>query len=229
MSRDLEAAADGVHARVRELIATLPARGRLLDAPCGAGALASSLSALGFEVSGIDIEAHPVLQISKDNFRLADLDRGVPFDDQSFEVVVSVEGIEHLESPRRFVRELARVLKPGGHLVISTPNVLNVTSRWRFFTRGFHKHFTPDARAQLSSGHLHAIDYVLLRQFLEAAGLHIVSVSSNRLLRGLRERFFGWLVRRFTAKKHPFADVLLSDDLLYGQILVVVATRSSGK
>jgi SAM-dependent methyltransferase len=221
--RRLEGAADGVHARVHELVAGLSTRGKLLDAPCGAGALASSVAPLGFDVYGIDLEAHPQQKLSAQNFRLGNLDAGIPFDAGSFDVVLSVEGVEHLEAPKKFVRELARVLKPDGYLVISTPNILNVTSRWRFFTRGFHKHFTPDSRAQFSSGHLHAVDYVLLRQFLESANLEIVSVSTNQLLRGLRERFFGWLIRTFTKNKHPFAKELLSDELLYGQILIVVA------
>jgi SAM-dependent methyltransferase len=225
--RHLEGAADGVHAAVRAVVATFPTRGVLLDAPCGAGALGSALAALGFDVHGIDIEAHPEQKLAADHFRRADLDAGIPFDAASFDTVVSVEGIEHLESPRRFVRELARVLKPGGHLVISTPNVLNVTSRWRFFTRGFHKHFTPDVRAQFSSGHIHAIDYVLLRQFLESAGLEIVHLATNRLLKGLRERIFGMIVRAFTKGKHPFARELLGDELLYGQILIVTARKKA--
>lgn len=226
VARELEGAADGVHARVKECVAALPARGALLDAPCGAGALGASLQELGFEVHGIDLSAHPSQRLGADRVRIADLDAGIPFDDARFDVAVSVEGIEHLEAPKRFARELGRVVKRGGWLVISTPNVLNVASRWRFLTRGFHKHFTPDARAQLSSGHIHAIDYVLLRQFLEASGFSIERVTTNKLLRGMRERLFGWIVRRSTANKHPFAKELLSDELLYGQILVVVARRS---
>lgn len=226
--RHLQLAADGVHAKIREQVAALQlGGGKLLDAPCGAGVLSASLGKLGFDVHGLDIEVHPAQKLDGDRFRLADLNAGIPFDDRSFDVVVSVEGIEHLEAPKRFVRELARVLKPGGRLVLSTPNPLNVASRWRFFTRGYHKHFTPDARAQLSSGHLHAIDYVLLRQFFEAAGLELESITCNQHLKGLRERIFAWLVRRFSAKKHPFAKELLGDDLLYGQIAVVVARRKA--
>lgn len=225
-ARALELAADGVHAKVHQQIAALALPGgKLLDAPCGAGVLSASLTALGFDVHGLDIEKHPAQKLDGDRFRLADLNAGIPFEDRSFDVVVSVEGIEHLEAPRHFVRELARVLKPGGRLVLSTPNPLNVASRWRFFTRGYHKHFTPDAQAQLSSGHLHAIDYVLLRQFFSAAGLELESLTTNQHLKGLRERIFGWLVRRSSAKKHPFAKELLGDDLLYGQITVVVAKR----
>lgn len=221
--RQLEGAADGVHARVQQVVAELSARGKLLDAPCGAGALASSVAPLGFEVFGIDLEKNPAQKIAADRFRVADLNAGIPFEDAAFDVVLSVEGVEHLEAPKKFVRELARVLKPGGYLVLSTPNVLNVTSRWRFFTRGFHKHFTPDKSAHFSSGHIHAVDYVLLRQFLESAGLEIVRVTTNQFLRGLRERLFGWLVRALSKKKHPFAAEVLSDELLYGQILIVVA------
>lgn len=221
----LEAAADGVHQRALAMASSLPGRGLALDAPCGAGALATALGAIGYQVAGIDVAVHADQQLATHQFTQADLNRGVPFPDAHFDLVLSVEGIEHLESPAAFVRELARVLRPGGQLILSTPNVLNVASRWRFFTRGFHKHFTPDAQARLSSGHLHAVDYVLVRQFLEAAGLIIEEIGTNRLLRGLRERLFATLVRWATRGRHPFAEVLLSDELLFGQVLLVRARR----
>ncbi len=44
-------------------------------------------------------------------------------------MVSSLETIEHLENPRRFVRELVRVLKPGGRIFISTPNQLSLLSK----------------------------------------------------------------------------------------------------
>ncbi len=221
----LEAAADGVHQQALAMASRVPGRGLALDAPCGAGALATALRGIGYQVTGVDVAVHADQQLPSANFTQADLNRGVPFPDAHFDLVLSVEGIEHLESPAAFVRELVRVLRPGGQLILSTPNVLNVASRWRFFTRGFHKHFTPDAKARLSSGHLHAVDYVLVRQFLEAAGLTIEEVATNRLLRGLRERFFGMIIRWATRGRHPFAEPLLSDELLYGQVLMVRARR----
>lgn len=108
--------------------------------------------------------------------------------------------------------------------MISTPNVLAVRSRWRWLTRGHHRHFTPDAEGRFSSDHLHAIDYVLLHRFLTEAGLRVEAVTCNRRQANLRDRLVGWWVRR-RGRGMPFAEVVLGDDVLFGQILVVSAVR----
>jgi SAM-dependent methyltransferase len=219
-------ASDGTHAAVLELVGARPAAGRLLDAPCGSGVVGAAAAALGFEVSGVDLELHPELRLPRAALTLGDLDRGLPFPDAHFAVAVSVEGIEHLERPRAFVRELARVLAPGGRLILSTPNVLSVTSRWRWLTRGYHRFFTPDARGVASSGHLHAMDYVLLRRCLEDAGLALSSVRANRLRRGLKERLLALCVRLGTRRaRHPFEAALLEEALLFGEVLVIEAEK----
>jgi SAM-dependent methyltransferase len=220
-----EGAADGTHAAVLACLrAAAPPQGALLDAPCGAGALAHAAAALGLEPHGVDAVRHPRLLLPDANLRLADLDQGVPFEDARFDVVLSVEGIEHLASPRAFVRELARVLKPGGLMVLSTPNVLSVRSRWRWLTRGHHRHFTPDAAGRFSSDHLHAVDYHLLHRLLDEAGLEIRKVACNKRVANLRDRLLAWVIR-WASRRQPFREVLLSDELLFGQILVVAAEK----
>ena len=66
-----------------------------------------------------DVEFHPI-----------DLDAGrVGLPDGSGDVVSGVETIEHLENPRAFVRELVRLTKPGGRVVVTTPNQLSWLSK----------------------------------------------------------------------------------------------------
>ncbi len=216
-------AARGTHARVAALVSALP-KGRLLDAPCGAGLLSAQLLENGFDVRGVDRVRHPRLTFPEFRFARADLDRGIPFPDGSFDVAVSVEGIEHLESPLGFLRELARVLVPGGHLVLSTPNVLSIKSRWRWLTRGHHRYFTPKEGGRISSDHLHAMDYALLDAALRGAGLEIEQVASNRRAAGLREKILAPFIR-WGSRKHPLRETILSPDLLYGEVLIVVAVR----
>ncbi len=220
----VEGAAPGTHEAVLGLVSETHAQGRTLDAPCGAGALSLALIDKGLDVFGVDVAHHPELKLSQDRLTVSDLDAGVPFEDGHFDTVISVEGIEHLGGPRAFVKELSRVLKPGGNLIISTPNVLSVRSRWRWLSRGYHRHFTPDAEGRFSSEHVHAIDYVLLYRMLKDAGLRVQTVRCNRRQANLRDRIVGWWIR-WSSKKHPFAEVLLSDDVLFGQILVVHAVK----
>lgn len=53
----------------------------------------------------------------------ADLNKKLPYDDQTFECVFALSVLEHLLMPCRFMSEIARVLKPGGKVVILTPNI----------------------------------------------------------------------------------------------------------
>ncbi|HRC87720.1 MAG TPA: class I SAM-dependent methyltransferase [Thermoanaerobaculia bacterium] len=62
-------------------------------------------------------------------FTVADIER-LPFETASFDTVVSCETVEHVPSPPRALLELARVLRPGGRLFLSTPNYFNV---WAFY------------------------------------------------------------------------------------------------
>jgi SAM-dependent methyltransferase len=70
-------------------------------------------------------------------------DGRLPFDDDAFDAVVAVEVIEHVEDQFAFLRELARVAKPGGMVIVTTPNVLNINSRLRTLLCGFPLLFDP--------------------------------------------------------------------------------------
>lgn len=100
----------------------------VLDASCGIGYGLEILSRAGAKaVTGVDISAEAIA-VAKERFgefaaALAEADlRELPFEDGSFDVVVSFETIEHVEEPEKALAELHRVLRPAGVLVISSPN-----------------------------------------------------------------------------------------------------------
>lgn len=96
---------------------------RMLDAGCGSG-LASILASLrGATVSAIDASTSQVAIASK---RLADADvreadlEELPFDDASFDAVVAVNSVFYAASPPAALRELVRVVRPGGRVVVTS-------------------------------------------------------------------------------------------------------------
>lgn len=100
---------------------------RVLDAGCGIGYGAAMLKHAGArEVSGVDI-SEPVIDAARHSapegvsFEAADV-VALPFPDNSFELAVCFETIEHVEKPDSVLDELARVLAPSGLLLISSPN-----------------------------------------------------------------------------------------------------------
>jgi SAM-dependent methyltransferase len=124
--------------------------GRVLDAPCGDGALTRELAAHGWHTVAGDIEPVALGEADRVRFLRLDLDETLPFADDSFDAVVSLEGIEHLLSPARCLAEFCRVLRPGGRLVLTAPNVNNVQSRWHYLIAGRFSGFRPVARRTLT-------------------------------------------------------------------------------
>ena len=100
---------------------------KILDIGCGAGFLANALSEQKFNVVGMDI-AFGALKIAKQTdttdrtgFAVADAYQ-LPFPDQYFDVVTSMDFLEHVENPERVIAEAARVLKPKGLFFFHTFN-----------------------------------------------------------------------------------------------------------
>jgi len=117
-------------------------RGRLLDVPAGEGALALRLSRLGFDVACCDL--YPGLFLLENiEIRSGNLDARLSYDDNSFDHVVCVEGLEHIESPANAIREFARVLRAGGRLIASVPNIMNIEERLKWLFNGYTSHFKP--------------------------------------------------------------------------------------
>jgi SAM-dependent methyltransferase len=112
------------------------AHGVMVDVGCGIGRFLEFAGDLAAEYIGVDVVRHPGL--SEDAaFHRADLDReAIPLPPASADVVSALETIEHLESPRAFCRELTRILKPGGWLVLSTPNQLSLLSLLCLIVKG---------------------------------------------------------------------------------------------
>ncbi|HEU4948008.1 MAG TPA: class I SAM-dependent methyltransferase [Kribbella sp.] len=115
------------------------ARGRVLDAGCGEGYGAELLRTSGAEaVVGLDYDsttlrhvakAYPQLKVLQGNL----VQQGLA--DRSFDLVVSLQTIEHLWDQPRFVAECARVVRPGGTVVLSTPNRLTFPAGNWYHTR----------------------------------------------------------------------------------------------
>ncbi len=100
---------------------------RLLDVGCGRGELWPLVRGLAAGYVGIDAVAYDGYPRAVRLIR-ADLDEPLPLPDAVADAVVSVETIEHLENPRAFMRELARVAEPGGLVIVTTPNQLSALS-----------------------------------------------------------------------------------------------------
>ena len=118
---------------------------RILEIACGRGGFSRLLASRGAMVRGADFSASAV-DIAKrkllDSPELADrvtyiqaqkMRKKMPFQDSSFDIVISCETIEHVPDPQAAVNEMYRVCSPGGMLFLTTPNYLNCIGLYRLF------------------------------------------------------------------------------------------------
>lgn len=98
---------------------------KFLDAGCGLGYFSKVAVSKNASVTGIDIGDKLIDKCIK-AVREANFIEGavtqIPFKDKFFDIVLCTEVIEHVEEPIKAVRELFRVVKPGGYIIITTPN-----------------------------------------------------------------------------------------------------------
>jgi SAM-dependent methyltransferase len=123
-----------------ELVAAhTPAGGKVLEVSCGAGRELARLRDLGFAVQGTNYTRYEksIPDIPVDTG--VDLLRGLPYPDESFDAVLLLDVIEHLQDHDRAVSELRRVCRRGGVVVVMTPNTLKLTSRLHYLLTGFFK------------------------------------------------------------------------------------------
>ena len=125
-----------IHATVARVLASRAAGGILADVGCGTGDLWRATSGLFARCIGVDAVRYQALPDAVE-FHAADLDRApLPLADASVDVAAAVEVIEHLENPRAFCRELARVTRPGGWVVMTTPNQVSALSLLTLTVKG---------------------------------------------------------------------------------------------
>lgn len=221
-------AAAGVHAKVAELLAgRLPALGRVADLGAGHGALSLRLHDAGFLVEAFDFDVQnwPLREVPCRRF---DLNESLQAVRQfgPFEAVCAIEVIEHLENPRRFLKELVSLAaEHGTWLVISTPNPLDTFSSISLFTRGIFNWFSRDHYE--GGGHISILPHWLIAKHLEHLGVKnqewffLAPYRHPSPVKQVAYRMIGWF-RRLVAKD---ADSSYHD----GQTALVIARFQPAK
>jgi SAM-dependent methyltransferase len=169
-SARLVRALDGTHERVVEIALRHVAPGaRALDLGAGSGALAERLQAAGLRVTAADIKNYFELNTEFLEVDLNDPEfaRTVP---SKFDLITSVEVIEHLENPTAFLRSICRLLKPNGVAILTTPNVENVPARLKFLLGGEVRAMDKNAPEHITPIHLD----LFFRQIVPRSGLTLV-------------------------------------------------------
>jgi len=164
----------GVHRIVFDLIKD--ESGSLLDVGAGEGALCKLLE----EGSNLKVTA---TEINPDQFKVPnveciqhDVTEKFPFPNDRFNVVVMIELLEHLKNPWMPIEESSRVLKPGGLLIVTTPNIQNKYSQKCFRERGNFYGFDAD-KWETPMDHINPISLWELELILKTNGFAVEQIS----------------------------------------------------
>ncbi len=156
-----------------------PCKGNLLDVGCGAGFFLNTAKERGWNCHGMEILPE-YIKYAQENFalkniRLESLDQSITYNANFFDVITLWDLIEHLRNPFNSLKEIYRVMKPGGLLVMWTPNVKNaifLKEKWTGYKILQHLYFF--------SGDS-------LKSMLKKAGFEIISLKTNKARKGLLE------------------------------------------
>ena len=238
------------HQDIAALLSEIEPKGRCLDLPAGTGVNIDGIRQAGFEPVAGDLFPQKAAEKGVE-CATVDFNELLPFEDASFEAVLCSEGIEHCERQWQLVREFARILKPGGSLLITTPNVLNLRSRATYMLSGnasFKRLPISEATqvwgqgedGRIYVGHVFLASYYVLRFMLAMSGFGEFRVNTAKYSRGstLLAPFL-WLPIRMAARHiekqiaaegrpevgREIREHTMSPALLYGKKLILLARK----
>jgi len=209
-------------------LATAP---KVLDIGAGQGALSVRLKDAGARVSACDVVPEQ-FDVRGVEFRAVTSDGRLPFDDASFEAALAIEVLEHIDGHDRFFAEVARILRPGGIVMFTTPNILSLKSRLRFLFTGFFYSFGPlepftrDPVSQhIAPYSVNRYEWMMSQHGLRLSGLETDRIQTSSVLLSLLVPF----IRLATWAQFGGSQLASRQNAsvaLYGRKLVVIGRKA---
>lgn len=162
--------------RIKEIIQLAGNRGKILDIGCGSCIILTKLKGKKY---GIDADKKTLRIVSKKHPEIHLAASGaeiLPFAENSFDTVICTEVIEHLKHPEEALKEMHRVAKKGGEIIISTPNYRSV---WPLIERFWSR--KANVR-DYSKEHISHFSKKILKKMAEESGMRELKIETKFLL-----------------------------------------------
>ena len=167
---------------------------KVIDLPAGSGASTELLKGMGVDVEPYDLFPE-LFKLKGVECKQADMQATLPIDDAYADVVLFQEGIEHINDQLKALREMNRIIKPGGLLLLTTPNYSNLRAKLSYFLNEseiyklmppnsiesiwFSDNSADDGRYYF--GHVFLIGIHRLRLLASLSGFEIKSIQHTRI------------------------------------------------
>jgi SAM-dependent methyltransferase len=193
----------GVHETVLEMLkGHVAPPARIVDLGGAKGAFALRSSNAGYNVVLADFAPPSDLDLPVQQIDFDAVPNYAEVLGTGFDAIVAIEVIEHLENPYQFLRKAQALLKPGGTMIVTTPNVVDLDSRRQFLIQGdlwqFPRHCVSGPRL----GHLTILPYWMLEEILDREGWHVL--ARHFIGRKPRKGVIGVLARLVNLALLPF-------------------------
>lgn len=182
---------------------------RVLELACGSGAMSARLRDHGY--TRIELVDGDTQQFGLDGLTPRQMDLNTQFSkalEGQFDLIVALEIIEHLDSPRQFLREIRSLITPGGTAIISTPNLSHWANRVTFAAKAEHRFF--DRQQYETIRHVSPITHLQMQTMFEEVGLELVKRQTAGSFFGPMKHMVAaplWLPMYCIAGKQTFGDV----------------------
>jgi len=222
---------------------------RIFESSAGSALLARQLQDEGHDITISNFCLQNICGITEIR---ADLNKDLELPDSHFDAVICREVIEHVESVPHTLRQFHRILKPGGRLLLTFPNRLQIRSRILHLLSGFYRGMRSPINLAVPYGnaHINLIGYPEMDYFLRKSGFDISAVDSSYYRAGdnvflllhplinLTTRYY-LLHHKKTMQEHDkthpdniaynryIARTLLSRALFLGKDVIIAATKSA--
>jgi SAM-dependent methyltransferase len=193
------------------------------------------LEKMGFEVTCVKLNSR--LSGSDLKCIFVDLNKKIDAENDLFDYVCCVDGLEHMTDPYQAVHEFSRVLKPGGYGIFTLPNYSNIEKRFKFFWFGYLTHPVDMDKLRKTESilfnlHNSPLTITLLDFIFSINDLEVENIMRNAVKK--KQYFFlpvVWLMKFFSMmaseeskKKYRF-DLTLKDEVILGGNNLIFITR----
>lgn len=208
----------------------------VLDAPSGGGWLARGLAK---DHPGVVLDGIDLYEDVAEGYRKVwkfDLNHGLPAECGTYDLVCCCEGIEHVGNPLLLFQAMRRCMSPGGHFVVTTPNVWYLQSRLQYLARGFFPSFPSLVGKIVYGTHMHIMpwNWPQLHLYLKLAGFDDIELVPEPLsaAKHLHEKVLALPARSYarrrarkarTDEERKYWETAASEGALLGRHLIVTA------
>lgn len=203
--------------RLAEALALLPERGRVLEVGCGAGRFLRAVQRArpGLAVCGADVSARALARAAAlapgiELRHVSGPDARLPAQDREFDAALALDVLEHVADPEAFLRELARVVAPGGVLHLHVPCEGDVLSLWRWLPG----QTGPGAWKRRLAGHIQRFRRSEVLAAVEGAGFSIERVRYSLHFAGNLADVAVFALLAARSRRQPAAQPVTTSDVL---------------